>query len=122
MRLLKHSLFLLAFIISPILAAQNGVHVWEKQELTFTARNSYKNAYTDVTIWVDLVGPGFNKRVYGFWDGGQVFHLRVVATQPGTWSWKSGSSPEDPGLAGKSGSFKAIDWTDAEKRLHTCNL
>ena len=115
MRLLKHSLFLLVFIISPVLAAQKVVHVWEKQELTFTAANSYKNSYTDVTIWVDLAGPGFNKRVYGFWDGGQVFHLRLVATQPGTWSWKSGSNPEDPGLAGKSGSFKAIDWTDAEK-------
>ena len=115
MRLLKQLIFALAFAVSPFLAAQNMVHVWEKQELTFTAANSYKNAYTDITIWVDLVGPGFNKRVYGFWDGGQVFHLRLVATQPGTWTWKSGSNPEDPGLAGKSGSFKVIDWTDIEK-------
>jgi len=115
MRLLKQLIFALAFAVSPILAAQNMVHVWEKQELTFTAANSYKNAYTDITIWVDLVGPGFNKRVYGFWDGGQTFHLRLVATQPGTWTWKSGSNPEDPGLAGKSGSFKVIDWTDIEK-------
>ena len=115
MRLLKQLMFVLAFAVSPILAAQNVVHVWEKQELTFTAANSYKNAYTDITIWVDLVGPGFNKRVYGFWDGGQTFHLRLVATQPGTWTWKSGSNPEDPGLAGKSGSFKVIDWTDIEK-------
>ena len=95
--------------------AQNVVHVWEKQELTFTAANSYKNAYTDVTVWVDLVGPGFNKRVYGFWDGGQTFHLRLVASQPGTWTWKSGSNPNDPGLAGKSDSFRAADWTAAEK-------
>lgn len=115
MRLLKQLTFFLAFAVSPILAAQNVVHVWEKQELTFTATNSYKNAYTDITIWVDLVGPGFNKRVYGFWDGGQTFHLRLVATQPGTWTWKSGSNPEDPGLAGKSGSFNVIDWTDIEK-------
>jgi len=91
------------------------VHVWERQELTFTAENSYDNAYTDVTVWVDLVGPGFNKRIYGFWDGGQVFHLRLVATKTGNWSWKSGSDPEDPGLAGKTGSFTAIDWTEAEK-------
>lgn len=95
--------------------AQNVVHVWEKQELTFTASNSYRNAYTDVTVWVDLTGPGFSKRIYGFWDGGKTFHLRLVATQPGIWSWKSGSDPEDPGLNSKSGSFKAIDWTVAEK-------
>jgi hypothetical protein len=115
MRLIKQLMFLLAFTASPILEAQNVVHVWEKQELTFTAANSYRNAYTDVTIWVDLAGPGFNKRVYGFWDGGQIYHIRLVGTQPGSWTWKSGSNPEDQGLTGKSGSFTAIDWTDSEK-------
>ena len=107
----------LIFIISAgsIMAAPNTVHVWEKQELTFNAANAYKNAYLDVIIWVDLTGPGFNKRIYGFWDGGRTFHLRLVATQPGTWYWKSGSIPEDPGLTGKSGSFTAVDWTDSEK-------
>ena len=107
----------LIFIISAgsIMAAPNTVHVWEKQELTFNAANAYKNAYLDVILWVDLTGPGFNKRIYGFWDSGRTFHLRLVATQPGTWYWKSGSIPEDPGLTGKSGSFTAVDWTDSEK-------
>jgi hypothetical protein len=98
----------LAFGASP-------VHVWEKQELTFSAANSYANPYTDVIVWVDLKGPGFAKRVYGFWDGGQTFHLRLMATAPGAWSWASGSAPADPGLAGQRGSFTAADWTDAEK-------
>ena len=115
MRFLKQLLFAIIFTACCINAVPNEVHVWEKQELTFTAANSYKNAYTDVIVWVDLTGPGFNKRIYGFWDGGQTFHLRLVATQPGTWTWKSGSSPEDPGLAGKSGSFTVVDWTEAEK-------
>src|SRR5690348_12578546 len=53
------------------------VHIWEKQEATLTAARSYPNPYTDVTVWVDLSGPGFRKRVYGFWDGGQVFHVRL---------------------------------------------
>jgi hypothetical protein len=90
------------------------VHVWEKQELTFTAEQNFKNAYTDVVVWVDLTGPGFSKRIYGFWDGGQVFHLRLLATAPGTWNWESGSSPADPGLTGKTGSFTAAAWTEAE--------
>jgi hypothetical protein len=115
MRILNQLLFALVFAVSSVLSAQNTIHVWEKQELTLTAANSYKNAYTDVTVWVDLVGPGFNKRVYGFWDGGQTFHLRLVATQSGTWTWKSGSIPNDTGLSGKSGSFEAVDWTEAEK-------
>jgi hypothetical protein len=115
MRFLKQLLFVLVIAVCPIVAASGTVHVWEKQELTFVAANSYKNAYTDVIVWVDLSGPGFNKRVYGFWDGGKTFHVRLVATGIGTWTWKSGSSPEDPGLAGKSGSFTAADWTGAEK-------
>lgn len=115
MRIVKQLIFLMLFAVVQDLTAQNVAHVWEKQELTFTAKNSYDNPYTDVTVWIDLAGPGFNKRIYGFWDGGQIFHLRLVATQPGNWTWKSGSSPNDPGLDGKSGSFKAIDWTEAEK-------
>jgi hypothetical protein len=90
------------------------VHVWEKQELSFTATRTYANPYTDVVVWIDLKGPGFAKRVYGFWDGGQTFHLRLLATTPGEWSWTSGSSPADPGLGGKNGSFTAIAWTEAE--------
>lgn len=115
MKLPKELLYALIFTACSVTEPQEEVHVWEMQELTFTAANSYKNAYTEATVWVDLTGPGFSKRIYGFWDGGQTFHLRLVATQPGNWRWKSGSDPEDPGLAGNSGSFKAIAWTEAEK-------
>src|SRR5215831_7725439 len=96
-----------------------AVHVWEKQELTFTASREFPNAYTDVTVWVDLTGPGFQKRVYGFWDGARTFRVRVVATAPGTWRWRSGSTPADSGLAGKRGSFAAAPWTEAEKQQNT---
>lgn len=96
--------------------AQRPIHVWDMQELTFTAANSYKNAYTDVKVWVELSGPGFSKRVYGFWDGGNIFRVRVVATKPGQWSWTSGSSSSDTGLSGKRGSFEAIAWTEEEKK------
>src|SRR5437868_775395 len=72
-------------------------HPWEKQELTFTASRSYSNPYVDVTVWVELTGPHFNQRVYGFWDGGPTFRIRLVATEPGAWQWRSGSTPADPG-------------------------
>ena len=48
-------------------------------------------------------------------DGGQTFRVRVLATAPGTWTWRSGSNPPDQGLAGKTGSFVAVDWSEAEK-------
>ena len=57
-------LLLLGWAALPGLAA--GVHVWEKQELVLTSTGTFANPYTDVTVWVDLTGPGFKKRVYGF--------------------------------------------------------
>jgi hypothetical protein len=115
MSFLNRLFFALALTAFHSVAFAAPIHVWETQELTFTASNSYKNPYTDVTVWVDLSGPGFKKRVYGFWDGGSTFHLRLVATAPGAWSWKSGSSSGDPGLTGKTGSFTAINWSEKEK-------
>ena len=101
-----------ASFAAPAFAA---VRVWEKQELTLTSARTFANPYTDVTVWVDLTGPNFRKRVYGFWDGERTSRVRVLATYPGTWTWRSGSSPADTGLAGKSGSFTATGWTEAEK-------
>jgi len=94
----------------------DSIHVWQKHEIALTCHRAYANPYTDATVWVDLAGPGFNKRVYGFWNGGSEFCVRVVATGPGTWRWRSGSEPADAGLDGKSGSFQAVDWTNSEKQ------
>jgi hypothetical protein len=114
MSLIRCSTLFLAFAYCGLAA-----HVWEKQEITLTAARSYNNPYTDVTVWVHLTGPGFDKRVYGFWDGGQTFRVRVVPIAPGEWKWTSGSSPEDTGLSGKSGSFAAVGWTEQEKQANS---
>ena len=46
-----------------ICAAPAGtIHVWEKQELTFTSTQSFHNPYTEVIVWVDLTGPNLKKR------------------------------------------------------------
>ena len=60
-------------------------HVWEMKEIKLIAQKTYTNYYTDVTCWVELKGPDFSKRVYGFWDGGNNFIVRIVATKPGKW-------------------------------------
>jgi hypothetical protein len=94
---------------------QKAIHVFERVELTLTAANPYANAYTDVEVWVDLRGPGFNRRCYGFWDGGQTFKVRITSTVPGKWTWVSGSNQTDLGLTGQVGEFTSIPWTEAEK-------
>ena len=92
-----------------------GIHVWEVYEITLQAEKEYTNCYTEVIVWVDLEGPGFGKQVFGYWDGGNTFKIRVTATAPGLWSYTSGSNADDPGLRGKMGSFTAQAWTEDEK-------
>jgi len=95
-------------------------HVWEKVEIVLHAEKSYKNPYKEAQVWVDLKGPGLNKRCYGFWDGDDTFRVRVLATAPGTWTWTSGSNQSDSGLNGKTGKFTAISWSEAEKKQNSC--
>lgn len=98
------------------LPAPGEVRVWETQEVLLEAQRDYANPYTEVECWIELEGPGFARRVYGFWDGGRSFRVRFVATAPGDWRWRVGSNqPEDAGLRG-SGRLRAIEWTEAEKR------
>ncbi len=96
------------------------VHVWEKVDIPLYAKQNYDNPYTDVAVWVDLKGPNFNKRCYGFWDGDNQFRVRILAVSSGTWSWQSGSNQSDDGLNGQKGSFTAIEWTEKEKRENPC--
>lgn len=94
----------------------SSIHVWEMKEVTLKAEKGYSNYYRDVTCWIELKGPNFSKRIYGFWDGRNVFIVRLVATEPGKWQWISGSNqPQDSGLNGHTGEFIAVNWTEEDK-------
>ena len=96
--------------------ARGEARVWEQQEVVLESARSYANPYAEVTVWIDLEGPGFARRVHGFWDGERVFRVRFVATAPGEWRWTSGSNqPADSGLNGGRGQLRAVAWTEAEK-------
>lgn len=92
-------------------------HTWEMIEIALEAQKSYNNCYTEVTCWIDLEGPGFARRIFGFWDGGSVYRVRFVLTKAGEWNWQSGSNqPGDAGLSGQSGAFTGIGWSEEEKQ------
>ena len=95
-------------------------HVWEKRELRFQLQGEYDNPYTDLVGWVDLKGPGFSRRCYGFWNGGDEFVVRVTATSAGPWRWSAGSDPVDPGMDAREGAFEATEWSEAEKSANAC--
>jgi hypothetical protein len=102
-------------------AAAPKVHCWEMYEISLKGTGKYQNIYRDVECWVRLKGPGFDKKVWGFWDGKDeqdpTFKVRVLAPTAGTWTWTSASNmKDDPGLNRISGRFTAVDWTEAEKK------
>jgi len=98
-------LLLLSSAVCSAARLQSGeIRVWQMQEITFEAERDYPNPYTDVDVWIELKGPGFERRVYGFWDGGRTFKVRFVATAPGEWTWRSASNrSDDAGLNGFQG-------------------
>jgi len=103
------------FVVSCTQGDKATHHVWEKVEIVLEAQKSYKNPYMEVEVWVDLKGPEFDKRCFGFWDGNNIFRIRVLAITPGNWTWRSGSNQSDSGLSGKKGSFIAVEWSEVEK-------
>jgi hypothetical protein len=62
------------------------INTWEKHEIALRAENKHENSYMDVTVGVRLRGPAFKKKVYGFWDGDNVFRVRVIAMRAGSWN------------------------------------
>jgi len=111
---------LCVFSISSISCFRNPGEIkkhqtWEMVEITLEAGKEYSNYYTDVTCWLELKGPDFSKRIYGFWYGGNTFKIRIVATKPGKWYWQSFSNqPDDNGLNNKQGEFEATGWSGKE--------
>lgn len=94
--------------------AEQPLHVGEIKEIVLHSTQQYDNPYTDVECWVELQGPGFHKKIFGYWNGGNEFVFRVAATAPGTWSWTSFSNQTDRGLNGQKGVFKATEWSPDE--------
>jgi len=97
-------------------ARKEPVRCWQPLEIELTAQSVPENPYTETEVWADLSGPGFSKRVAGFWDGGRTYRIRVAATAPGTWRWSAGSEPTSLEVSGMSGSFVAHEWSGEELR------
>ncbi len=110
-----HVLLLAVFVLSSCRTREpDPVHVFEIHEVVLESSGTYDNPYKEVVCWIELKGPEVIRKIYGFWNGDQEFVFRLVATQPGIWSWSSHSNQEDPGLNRQSGEFRAIAWTGDE--------
>ncbi len=113
----KYKLILVLMFCSmtSIVFAQNDSYaVMDIVEVEFNSQVNYGNAYMDVDVWIELKKEGSSSEVYRipvFWDGGNVFRVRLVPTSPGTWTWKVINETvenADRSFIGRSGSFTAV--------------
>ncbi len=110
--------FSLTLLIGQGAAANGDVYLWDVFEVEMTASRDYENPYSAIPDrpGVDLVkvvftgtdgeAQGQTITVVGFWDGGRTWRARFAPPAAGTWTYRSESS--DPGLNGKTGSFRAV--------------
>lgn len=93
---------------------------WETHEITLTSTQTYKNAYTDVSVWAQFTNQHGDTIVRpSFWDGENHWKVRFSPTDYNSiWHWKSFASiTEDSGLHLQSGSLKSIKNTATNKLL-----
>ncbi len=113
---MKNFRIVVCLLVCLIASPAHAVEVMEVNEVRFNATKSYSNPYLDVDLWVALSGPrGETCLVPAFWDGEDVFRVRLVATSPGQWSWSTGTATNDAGLDNKSGTFLATETTETQK-------
>ncbi|MGB7394151.1 MAG: LamG-like jellyroll fold domain-containing protein [Pricia sp.] len=105
---------LLNLSISSLFAQENSYSVMEVVEVEFTGQERYENPYLDVDVWIELKKSRAGSETYRipvFWDGGNVFRARLVATSAGNWTWNVINETvenSDNGFIGKGGSFTAV--------------
>ena len=62
---------------------------WVMQEFVFESEKTYADPFNDVNMDVALYGNGRMYTVPAFWDGGNVWRVRLVCPSAGTWYFET---------------------------------
>ncbi len=80
---------------------------WDLYEIELTTTNKYPNPYLDVWLNTTFEGPNATSiTIDGFWDGGNIWKVRMSPNEVGLWNYTTYSNDEQ--LNNKIGSFNAI--------------
>jgi hypothetical protein len=106
---MRHALFTgPAFLLALWAAsafAQSDLPLYGRWELALEAQQPVEQP-SDVVLTVELAPPsGRAQRVFGFWDGGATWRVRLLASEPGTWKYTIRTTPPVGGLDGQRGEF-----------------
>ncbi len=90
------------FVLTPeqVISAET----WVMTELTFVSTKSYADPFEDVDIDLLLCGNGRLYTIPGFWDGGNIWKVRLVCPSAGDWYYKTVCTDgENISLDGRTG-------------------
>lgn len=94
-------------LISPLNTYGKQIPQWRVFEIVLHARSNYSQAFPENKVTAVFRGPGkMEKKVQGFWDGGNTFRIRFTPTVQGKWSYRTYS--DDEGLTDKNGEFTCV--------------
>lgn len=81
---------------------------YKRWEASLTSAKTYANPFRDIRLSVQYTGPaGQILQGYGFWDGGNVFKIRMSFPEAGTWGYTtSASNTTDSGLHNVTGAVQ----------------
>jgi hypothetical protein len=77
--------------------------IWQPAEVEVRSSVTRDDPFGEVDLRATFTSPtGRQRRVYGFWDGGQTWRVRFAPDEPGTWTGVTEcSATTDPGLHGQ---------------------
>ena len=99
------------FVLSTNLFGQTEIKIWEKLEIGFTSSKTYHRPIYDVEDFnfIFTSPTGIERKVNGFWDGGDSWKVRFQPDELGAWSWESSCSDENnDGLHLQQGVFVCL--------------
>ena len=106
-------LITLAANLAAVAQTTPAVQRWGVFEASFE-EHALPSGSIDIAITATFTQGGQSITVPGFWDGGDTFKIRFSPPAVGRWTFKTAS--DRPGLNGRTGSFVAVEPTDASTR------
>jgi len=91
------------------------IEKWGIFELPIIAENVSGNHYKDISLQGVFQGPSETISIDGFWNGGNVWKIRMTPNEVGTWSYTLSGNHS---AFNRSGSFQVVD-SNKKGHIHT---
>ena len=85
---------------------------WVAEEITLPSDKFYDDPFNDVEIDLILTNGTVTYKIPGFWDGGNIWRIRFVCTEPGNWTYTTEcNDTTNSSLHNISGSLRCMEYS-----------